>query len=226
MNSRVWIAAAFVAAGAGMSQADTLWDQSALNWFGNSHPNTISGSPPFGSTAYTASDVSVPAGGWNVDSISMYFTNFDFSWAPELSGRLNIHPKTGAVPTYNPGEGAIVTMTTQMLNDPVQQQAFYKVTVSGLNTLLTEGDYWMSITPVAPSGFFGPEQGLPTNGVIGDISLYYSPFNSFGAPPANTWGNVSGTQDAAILVEGTLVPSPAGLALLGLAGLFARRRRA
>jgi MYXO-CTERM domain-containing protein len=226
MTQRLVIAAlgaAFVAASA---NAAVLWDQSALNWPGNAYPNSISGAPPFGSTSYTVCDVTVGGGGWTVDSVSMYFGRILSNWDIDVTqGRLNVFAKTGGMPgaTDIPSTGALVPMTAVSFFDDTVQQAYYKVTAAGLNLNLAPGEYWIGITPVAPGGFFGPELGLAAASTVGDYSPYWSPFTDFGLPPAETWTNYSGNQDAAIQITG--VPSPAGLSLLGLAGLAAARRR-
>ena len=226
MSTKVLSSAIILAALAATSQAAVLWDQSALNWGGNAYPNSISGAPPFGLTAYTVCDVNVDAGGWTIDSVSMYFSLINSDWVNDVSqGRLNIFTKTGSLPASsdNPGAGTIVPMAATVFFDSTVQQNYYKVTAAGLNVTLAPGSYWIGITPVAPGGFFGPELGIAAASTIGDYSPYRSPFADFGSPPANTWANVSGNQDAAILITG--VPAPAGLGLLGLAGLAAARRR-
>lgn len=217
MRHQVLAAAVLLAGCAATASAGILWDQSALNWNGNGFINTISGTPPFGATAYAASDVTVPAGGWTVNSVSMYFTCFDFNWdtVGGTTGRLYIQPKTGSMPTVLPG-GSLIPMSVEILNDPSVGQAYYKVTASGLSNVLTAGDWWIGITPVAPSGFFGPEIGLSTAPTVGNNTSAYDVSTS-------AW--VDTTVDGAILVQG--VPSPAGLSVLGLGGLLcARRRRA
>ena len=216
MKLQVFAVAALAVGCASAARADILWDQSSLGWSSNGFYNTISGAPPFGSTAYAASDVTVPAGGWQVNSVSMYFTCFDFSWNSETTGRLYIQPKTGAMPTVLPG-GSLIDMTVELLTDDSVGQAYYKVTASGLSNVLTPGEWWVGITPVAAAGPFGPEIGLATANPTGATTANYDLGGS-------GWADT--TVDAAILIEGT-VPAPASAALLGLGGLaMARRRRA
>ena len=222
-----FLTAAAVSAGCALSShAGVLWDQSKLDWNANGFTNTISGNP---NTSYMVSDVTVGAGGWTVNSISVYFTCFDFNWATgadATTGRLNVFSKTGALPTSgnNPGTGSLVSLDVEILNDPTVGQAYYKVTASNLNLNLSAGSYWLGVTPVEPNGFFGPESGLAATTHLGAASAWRSPYTGFGLPPANTWTNtLYGNLDAAILVEG--VPAPTSLAAVGVAGLLVGRRR-
>lgn len=206
-------------AGASMASADVLWDQSAFDWNAPAFFNSISGAPPFGVTAYAVADVHVPAGGWTVNSVTMYFSDIESggSWETAVTqGRLYIQPKTGSSPTVAPG-GSLIPMSAVSLFDNTVQQSYYAVTASGLNNILAPGDYWIGITPAAPGGFFGPELGMPTAGIIGSQSSVFD-------VGFLSWSGVG--SDAAILVNGT-VPAPASLGLLGMGALcVARRRRA
>jgi len=212
MNRKTMLSALLAAGCASVAHADILWDQSAHDPLGAGFWNTISGDPPFGITGYTVADVTVPAGGWTINSVTMYFSNLDSfgGWENDVTeGRLYIQPKSGALPTVLPG-GPLIPMSALSLG------ASYAVTASGLSNVLAAGEYWIGITPAAPSGFFGPELGLATTGaVIGDPSATYD----LSAPP---WAAPNGA-DAAILVQG--VPAPASAAVLGLGGLLISRRR-
>lgn len=213
MNRRVAVSLLAVGCLAGAAQANVLWDQSSLDWFGNGFYNAIAGSPPFGVTSYAVADVTVPAGGWAVDSVSMYWSCLDFNWPATTTGRVYMQPKTGSLPTVLPG-GALVPMTIEILNDATVSQAYYKVTASGLGANLAAGDYWIGITPSVPSGFFGPEIALPTLPTVGSPSAYLDASNP-------VWAGL--TNDAAILIQS--VPAPASVGLFGIAGLVAARRR-
>ncbi|MGH7132768.1 MAG: hypothetical protein ACREJO_12555 [Phycisphaerales bacterium] len=226
------LAAALVAGCAAISNADVLWDQSQLGWaVPTGFPNVLAGNP---NTYYTVADVNVTGAGWTVNSVSMYFSCFDFNWPETTTGRLNIFTQSGALPSNsdNPASGGLVpglvNMTVEILNDPSNfDQAYYRVTASGLNINLAAGSYWIGLTPVAPSGFFGPESGLPAANQIGAGSPFRSPFTGPGSPPANTWVNLNApaSYDAAILVQGVALPTPGAAAIVGLGGLIAGRRR-
>jgi hypothetical protein len=208
--------------------ADTLWDQSNLSGAGSSIPNSISGSPPFGSTVYAVSDVVVPAGGWTISSVSTYFSALGFAnWATDVtSARLNIFSRSGALPVSgnNPGTGTIVSVactgSSFDAGPGFGEQGVWVVTAGGLNITLAPGDYWIGLTPVAPGGF-DLEYNWPSASAIGVPSAMRSPFTGFGMPPANTWTD-SGVEGS-ILIQG--VPTPSAGALLGIAGLAGFRRR-
>jgi hypothetical protein len=221
---------AFLTASMGLTavaSADTLWDQSALSGSGGAF-NTISGSPPFGATVYTLSDIVVPAGGWTINSVSTYFSALGFAnWPTDVTqGRLNIFTRDGALPVSgnNPGTGTMVTLTcTQTQFDAGPDFGMQNVnvaTAAGLNIVLAPGNYWIGLTPVAPGGF-DLEGGWGTTNIIGGNSVSRSPFSGPGDPPANTWFSSGGEQ--AILITG--IPTPSAAALLGIAGLAAGRRR-
>lgn len=215
MNKAMAIGMVLALAGAAQAQT-TLWDQSQLDWNASGFWNSISGSPPFGATVYTVADVTVPAGGWTVTSISMYFSQLESDWSQTVSqGRLYVQPKTGSMPTVLPG-GSLIPMSATVLFDPNVQQAYAEVTASGLNIALAAGDYWIGITPAAPSGFFGPELGIASANPSGNNSSSYA----VGGFPAG-WQDT--TVDAAIKVRG--IPTPGTLGLLAMGSLAAVRRR-
>lgn len=215
MRQRMVVAALIAAGCASVSNADVLWDQSALDWNAGGFYNSISGSFPFGATVYTVADVTVPAGGWTVDSVTMYFSQINSDWVTDVSqGRLYIQPKTGALPTALPG-GSLVPMSAVSLFDNTVQQSYYAITASGLNSVLAPGEYWIGITPAAPGGPFGPELGIASAAPTGAPSASFD----IGFPG---WQGVG--VDAAILINGS-IPAPGTVAALGLAGLFAARRR-
>lgn len=204
-----------LAAAGSVASADVLWDQSALNWNGDAFVNSISGTPPFGATAYAMNDITVPAGGWTINSISMYFSQIESDWSQDVyQGRLYVQPKTGSMPTVLPG-GAMIPMTATAMFDAGVQQSFCEVTASGLSINLPAGEYWIGITPQATGGFFGPELGLSAASNYGAPTTVYAV--GFGG------GFIQLSGDAAIKVQG--VPAPAGIAVAGLAGLVAARRR-
>lgn len=210
------------------ASADILWDQSDLSGSAAGMYNTISGSPPFGSTVYALNDIVVPAGGWTITSISTYFSGLGFAnWATDVTqGRLNIFARNGALPgsADNPGTGTLVTLTcTQTTFDAgpgFGDQNVNVATANGLNIVLAPGNYWIGLTPIAPGGF-DLEIAWPSATPIGLPSAIRSPFTGFGLPPANTW--VSAETEGSILIQG--VPTPGAAGLLGLAGLAGLRRR-
>ena len=78
----------------------------------------------------------------------------------------------------------------------------FVVTASGLRLYVAPGEYWIGITPRAPSGFFGPEPHLATMTLVGDATASLDPY-AFPGPPG--WFNFNPGVDAVISVEGSLI---------------------
>jgi MYXO-CTERM domain-containing protein len=220
---------------AASAQADVLWDQSAHGPVGsatihNEVPATGNGT---GTQVkyYGLSDVTVPAGGWTIDSISVYLTaNVWQQDGVVTQGVLNFFPKTGTLPagTNDPrpsplGSGTTVTVTQTVLN------GVNTITASGLGSVLAPGDWWVGLTPIGPGST--ADSQYVANSFVGDpqAATKLTPFNnnfagawfddgfSFSQGLTNT--------DGAILITGSSAPAPASLGLLGLGGLITLRRR-
>jgi hypothetical protein len=190
-----WLVAALLVPPAG---ADVLWDQSNYDTLGAGFFDSVSGSPPFGLTTYTVGDITVGGSGWHVDKITTYYTRIDPNWGIGITqGYLNLFPKTGSLPVDgadDPTAGTPVALTSTSFDDR------FEISAAGLNLELAPGEYWIGITPVAPSGFFGPEIHMSSLTFLGDASASYDPF-AFPGPPA--WFLFNPGVDAAMLIEGT-----------------------
>ena len=219
----------------GAAQADTaiLWDQSPINLAAPVRlPNAIAAGLD-GSTLFGRSDVHAGGGGWVVNRVATYYSGLSWFDGGVTQAVLNVFPKTGSLPTAanDPrvtfGSGTLVDVTRTQFDLDGNGVAAYQV--SGLSINLAPGDYWIGLTPIGPSGFFGPDlqwvtsnyfgasqasRGYPDTGWLDTDTL----FNAFGSPGI---GNV----DGAISITGDIVPAPPSLALLGLSGLCAARRR-
>ena len=222
------VAMAGLAAAASLANAAVLWDQSALDTSptGQGLFHTIS--PGFnGSVVFGVSDVTVPAGGWMIQSFLTYYTSFNFSAG--TSAVLNVFPKTGSVPiaVNDPrasptGNGTSVPVTAT--DFVVDFQGVREYTASGLNIVLAPGDYWIGLTPVQPSGPFGADFQWSTTAHSGNNQAAWS--LDFGFREGwFDYGTLSGLaqHDGAIKIQG--IPAPGSLAVLGLGGLLAARRR-
>ena len=100
--------------------------------------------------------------------------------------------------------------------------------MADLNHVLAPGEYWIGLTPSLNSGPFGSDSHWPAESIIGAQSAG----RGFGSGPGASfpWTSVGAMVgppnfDLAIKVEGSPVPAPSSLALLGLAGLAIGRRR-
>ncbi|MBX3358336.1 MAG: PEP-CTERM sorting domain-containing protein [Phycisphaeraceae bacterium] len=216
---------------ASVANADVLWDQQPAydNFNLPGFIDTAGTASQFGGSYanFVVSDVTVPAGGWTVQSVSTYFSDLSFQGTISTAV-LNIFPKSGALPVagndprLSPlGGGISVPVGDVRTTGGATVQPVMILTASGLNINLAAGEYWIGLTPTLTGGFFGVDGHWPTEPTIGaaSASRYYD--SQFGASP---WTNDNPGVDAAITVTG-VVPAPGAVALLGLGGLVATRRR-
>ncbi len=177
--------------------AVTLWNQSDFDVWGMGFFNSVSGSPPFGSTNYCVNHVTVECG-WYVESISTYYSAVDPGWGSAITeGYLHVFTKTGPLPidgSDDPTTSSLVAMTAVLNGD------HFILTASGLNLDLPAGEYWIGITPIAPGGVMGPEIHLSSMTYVGDASASYDAYGM----PMPMWMNFNPGLDATILIDGTV----------------------
>lgn len=91
---------------------------------------------------------------------------------------------------------------------------------------LGAGTYWISAQVVRPIEPGGQWFWNTSNTINGAQALWQNPGGSFGYGSAPISIQVLGPQryDMALTLEGTIVPAPGALALLGVAGIVGRRR--
>jgi hypothetical protein len=194
MNTRKLIAVLTLTLVVGLSSfagAADLWDQTAgyESWSAGFF-NNIAGSPPFGSTMYTANDIVVPAGGWVIETMKIYYDGFNPGWAGAVtSAVLYVEPKTGPAPTGDPSTGTTVTVATTVLGN-----GFLEVAANGLDLVLDEGEYWISLTPSTPNA----DNIFVSVANVGDASPTYDAFGF----PMPMWGAWVPDFDGAILIQG------------------------
>ncbi|MFO0962496.1 MAG: hypothetical protein U0625_06265 [Phycisphaerales bacterium] len=92
---------------------------------------------------------------------------------------------------------------------------------------LNAGTYWLSAQVVRPFGGGGQWFWNTSTTTNGAHSMYHNPGGGFGlgTSPVSTTAFGNPDWDMAFVMEGTEVPAPGALALLGAAGLLRRRRR-
>lgn len=183
-----------------LAQAEVLWDQSDYDALGmQSWYDSVSGCFPFGTTAHSANDIHV----WDfvtITKITTWYTPFNFGTGSATQAYLYIAPKTGPLPIDGvdlPQEnGSLITITaTQSPTD-----GMWIIEASGLSISLAPGDYWVSLTPILPSGPWGGDTHLRANGSWGDPSTFYEYCGS----GASTWTVVPEPLDLSILIEGSI----------------------
>ena len=188
-RTMIIIMALVLMAGAANAQ-DILWDQTAgYDSFSQGFFNVIGGSGPWGVSAYTCSDVVVPAGGWTIDSIKTYYDTLS-DWSGIVTHAwLFIEPKTSTPPTGDPSTDAVIVPVTVTL----LPNFFQEIEASTLGIVLTEGEYWIGLTPIAPNAD-NIHAGVAA---VGDAS---PTFDTNGFPPG--WAFWAPGLDAAMLIEG------------------------
>jgi hypothetical protein len=212
----------FVAA----APAEVLWDQSALDLAATAVVDQEFGDFPDYST-YQVADIVVPAAdiGWEIQGISTYFHGGAGIWTGVTQARMNIFPKTGALPAAgdNPQAGLSVPVTVGF------DGTVYTVKASGLSETVMAGQYWVGLTPIADFGIYGQQFHSINSPQIGDPNAIRNPGGAFGF--GTSWINYGMMDppyppgDGAIKIEGIKIPEPASLSLLALAALAALRRR-
>ncbi len=200
----------------------TLWDQQP----DGGQPGFID--QEFGDFAsfstYTVSDVNF-SGNVVITDITTYYTTGVWDNIGAATAALNIFSDDGSglpAGTDDPTAGGSVAV-----NIGLGGSGFVEVTATGLNIALGAGDYWVGLTPELDFGTFGQSFLVGSGAPTGDASASRNPGGAFGIGPdwvdtGATFGGVSGW-DGSITILGT--PTPGTLALLGLGGLVAGRRR-
>ncbi len=194
---------ASVAIFAQTATADILWDQSDFDVWGMGFFNADAGAPPFGMAVHSVNHVTVPGGGWNVDSISTYYSALDAFWGDGITQcYVHVYDKTGPLPidgTDDPSVDPLVPMSAVLNGD------HFVLTASGLGLALGAGEYWIGVTPIGASGPFGPEIHLSSLTYYGDATASY---DVYAFPPPAMWFNFNPGLDASILIEGTPGSTP------------------
>jgi hypothetical protein len=204
-----------------------LWDQQPFDT-STGYINQVLG---YGGSSsydtYQVHDVTVTGGGWNITSITEYFTSGFGNWPGSFNAKLNIFPLIGSLPqpADDPGSGLSPIYAAQDVGGTV--------TLSGLNINLAPGSYWIGFTPIVNFDSYGQEFQLAAASIVGKPSGIRNPGNGFGEGADWMTTAAFGTAlDGAITINGDAsIPEPGTVSLLGaggllLAGLLKRVRRA
>ncbi len=215
---------------AGIDRGPVLWDQQpdpARNAYVD---QDFTDFPSF--STFIVSDVSF-ATNVRIDGVITYYTAGGNWPLGPATAMLNIFDKTGTLPgpgdnplTGGPYSGAGI-VDVEIVAGPNGLEVHATDLNGGAGISLPAGDYWIGLTPILDFGSFGQEFHQNSTSFVGDASAARNPGGGFGVGP--DWfnaGQVFGGEpdyDAAITILG--VPAPGTVALLGLSGLVAARRR-
>ncbi len=182
-----------------------------------------------------ADNFTVSGGGWNISSMTFfgYQTNggipstitglYAQIWSgdPASGGSVVWGDMTTNIMSFTGWTGIYRTAADAFDNT---QRPIMNIMADGLDVTLADGDYWVEFaaTGSAASGPWVPLVSSPDAAIIGN-SLIYSVADATWAT-ALDGGNNEG-YELPFIINGTVVPAPAAIALLGLAGLAGSRRR-
>ncbi len=194
----------------------------------------------FNQPSYSRADnFTVTGGGWNISSMTFfgYQTNGGIpSTITGLYARIWLDTDGDGID----GDDSVVwgDMTTNILSSTDwtgiyrtsatafdnTQRPIMNIVADGLDINLGNGSYWVEFaaTGSAASGPWVPLVSSPVEAVIGNSLLYT--VSSATWSTATDGGNGLG-YELPFLIDGTVVPAPAAIAMLGLAGLAGSRRR-
>ena len=104
---------------------------------------------------YALSSVTVPAGGWKVDTIAIYTNPSEpEDWLKVSRARLNVFAKKEVLPRKidNPRNGRDVAVSVRKSHEGV-----FEVRSEGLSLTIEPGEYWIGLTPICSqrNGFAG-----------------------------------------------------------------------
>ena len=202
------------------ASADLLYQSTVINTNGGAlNGQYVSTTPPSG--YLLLDDITVPAGGWMLDTVSTFFNG---SGTPPTATDAYLVIFSKSLGTPNPMSYATdvpVTMTRETFTDPNNgfSRNTYRYDASGLNLSLAPDAYWIGLAPVNTSASttwtaWGSRVANGSRPIWWNVST-----GAYATYPGSWTG-----PDMMMRIQGT-VPEPGSLALLLLAlPVLARRR--
>jgi len=190
---------------AGAASADVLWDQSNvdLQYAGFWNSQSGCGLDWSGATVFAANDIMI-YDEVTIESITTWYDKFEMGIEAATQAYLWIAPKAGSLPVSGVddpvAQGTLVPVTVD-LTDP----NFYVVHADGLNEMLSPGNYWIALTPIFPSGFWGANYNTRCLDSWGDDTASWEICAQIND---QIWQNVNPGMDASIMIEGSVRAVP------------------
>jgi hypothetical protein len=217
------VISALCAAGA---SADILYNATDFNGTGGTFANNYA-SDNFIWTNFVVDDITVPSGGWTIDTLSVYCDHLLGGDEVATEAYLVVFPKSLGLENVNALDYATlvsVTQTPEDFHDPnafIPDRTLQRIDASGLNLTLAADEYWIGLTPVGESSDpWGSWSSYTENGDIGmQYAVRHDEWYAIGSSGYG-WG-----PDTMMKIQG--VPEPSSLALLATVGMsaVAHRRR-
>ncbi|MFN3166109.1 MAG: PEP-CTERM sorting domain-containing protein [Phycisphaeraceae bacterium] len=186
---------------------------------------------------YGLTKVVVGGGGWDVDRVSMLQPTASGAALGALSADLHLHIVPDAdLATFDPTLLGDVVSGAETDNEVLSTSSFFAAGVTrftadpAADISLAPGTYWVGVTPILDNlSAFGTGWQFAFSGTNPADSAHYAETGAStgtSTTPSTTgvW-EVKNQNGYALTIEGTQVPEPTSLALLGLGGLLAARRR-
>jgi hypothetical protein len=220
----------FLLAAPMLSAGVVLWDQAPATAGVSLTSQVFTDYPDFSS--YLVMDVTVPASGWTIESVTTYFKagTFFADSGYTLPVQLVILPVSGDLPD------ASADPSTATQYDGVYSFSgdLARIDVEGLDITLAPGDYWIGVSPYAAADYEGQFYLLSSSSTVGRSAAWRDPGGGFGF--GTDWIPTTTVKESFtegnLHIEGTLndVPEPSTMGCLALAlivggGLRRRARK-
>lgn len=172
-------------------------------------------------------DISTGGQTWNLTSLTTFYTKGSGAWDTSITtAQLTFFSKSGSSPT---GADQVFTTGVNVTMIDLGNAWAMRADLSGVGMVQgLNGDFWIGLTPNADFGVYGQEFHLISNVATNGANAHLrNPGGDFGFGTDWVTGAALNSRDSDMLmaIEGNVVPAPAALAVLGLGGLVAGRRR-
>ena len=210
---------------AASANADILYDATDFNTSGGVYANNYYPDHPTSGSYLAVDDIAVGAGGWTIDTVSVWGGQLLGDSDTTTEAYLTVYSKSlGFVNPLDHATVVTVTQTPEDFTDPggiPSTRTLQRFDVSGLGLTLSEGEYWIGLTPIlAGSNPFGAWSSHTDQG---DSPMQYK-------VETNEWFTLGGDftnwgPDMMMRIQGSPAPAPGAAMMAPVAMLVLGRRR-